>query len=186
MAHRKANPGRHKPFLYTLSEPIGTRSWIPLQDTPQVRATYTAHIHTSSNLLAVMSAKNDPKAKRNGEYSFDMPDAIPSYLIALAVGDLRFKETGPRTGVYAERSLLSAAAKEFADAEAHDSSGREAVRTVSLGSVSTSWWCRRAFPSAAWRIRGCPSSPRRPSPGTRVSMSDRRRAIWRTPGREIW
>ena len=46
-----------------------------------------------------MSAKNDPKVKHNGEYSFDMPEAIPSYLIALAVGDLRFKETGPRTGV---------------------------------------------------------------------------------------
>jgi len=114
----KQTAGRHKDFLYTQSEPIGARSWIPLQDTPQVRATYTAHIHTPSNLLAVMSAKNDPKAKRNGEYTFDMPEAIPSYLIALAVGDLRFTQVGPRTGVYAEKSLLSAAAKEFADTEA--------------------------------------------------------------------
>ena len=71
-----------------------------------------------TDVLAVMSAKNDPKAKRNGDYTFVMPDAIPPYLIALAVGDLRFKETGPRTGVYAEKSLMSAAAKEFADAEA--------------------------------------------------------------------
>src|SRR6202000_3119702 len=31
---------RHKPFLYTESEPIGARSWIPLQDTPPVSATY--------------------------------------------------------------------------------------------------------------------------------------------------
>ena len=65
-----------------------------------------------------MSAKNDPKAKHNGEYSFVMPEAIPPYLIALAVGDLRFKETGPRTGVYAEKAVLSAAAKEFADTDA--------------------------------------------------------------------
>ena len=64
-----------------------------------------------------MSAKNDPKAKRNGDYSFVMPDAIPPYLIALAVGDLRYKETGPRTGVYAEYSLISAAGKAFVDAE---------------------------------------------------------------------
>ena len=113
----KQNPDRHHPLMYTLSEPIGTRSWIPLQDTPRARLTYSAHIHTSSDVLALMSAKNDPKAKRNGDYSFVMPDAIPPYLIALAVGDLRFKETGPRTGVYAERSLISAAAKEFADAE---------------------------------------------------------------------
>jgi aminopeptidase N len=108
---------RHKPFLYTESEPIGARTWIPLQDTPQVRATYKAKVHTDSGVRAVMSAENDPKAKRNGEYSFVMPQAVPSYLIALAVGDLEFQETGPRTGVYAEKSMIKAAAKEFADTE---------------------------------------------------------------------
>ena len=114
--------GRRQPFLFTQSEPIGTRSWIPLQDTPQVRVTYTATIHTSADVLAVMSAKNDPygkgpPAKRNGEYAFVMPDAVPSYLIALAVGDLAFKATGPRTGVYADKSVIKAAADEFADTE---------------------------------------------------------------------
>jgi leukotriene-A4 hydrolase len=108
---------RHKPFLYTESEPIGARTWIPLQDSPQIRATYKAKIHTDPNMRAVMSAENDPKAKRNGEYSFVMPQPVPSYLIALAVGDLEFKETGPRTGVYAEKSVIGAAAKEFADTE---------------------------------------------------------------------
>jgi leukotriene-A4 hydrolase len=113
----KQTAGHHKGFLYTQSEPIGTRTWIPLQDTPQVRATYKAKVHTDSDVVAVMSAENDPKAKRNGEYSFVMPQAIPSYLIALAVGDLKFQETGPRTGVYAEKSVIKAAAKEFADTE---------------------------------------------------------------------
>jgi leukotriene-A4 hydrolase len=108
---------RHKAFLYTNSEPIGARSWIPLQDTPQVRATYKATVHTDPGVRAVMSAENDPKAKRNGEYTFVMPEAVPSYLIALAVGDLEFQETGPRTGVYAEKSMIKAAAKEFADTE---------------------------------------------------------------------
>src|SRR5208283_4108281 len=62
---------------------------------------------------------NDPKAKRNrnGEYVFVMAQAVPSYLIALAVGDLEFRETGPRTGIYADKSLIKQAAKEFADAE---------------------------------------------------------------------
>lgn len=108
---------RHKPFLYTESEPIGARTWIPLQDTPQVRAPYKAKVHTDQGLRAVMSAENDPKAKASGEYSFVMPQAVPSYLIALAVGDLEFRETGPRTGVYAEKPMIKAAAKEFADTE---------------------------------------------------------------------
>ncbi len=114
----KQTAGRKKGFLYTHSEPIGARSWIPLQDTPQVRITYKAVVHTDSGVRAVMSAENDPKAKRNGEYSFVMPQAIPSYLIALAVGDLEFKETGPRSGVYAEKPMVKAAATEFADTEA--------------------------------------------------------------------
>ncbi|HEY2781448.1 MAG TPA: M1 family metallopeptidase [Steroidobacteraceae bacterium] len=109
--------GRRKPFFYTEAEPISARSWIPLQDTPQVRAPYKAKIHTDDRLRAVMSAENDPKAKLNGNYSFVMPQAVPSYLIALAVGDLEFQETGPRTGVYAEKSMIKAAAKEFADTE---------------------------------------------------------------------
>jgi aminopeptidase N len=113
----KQTAGRKKGFLYTHSEPIGARTWIPLQDTPQVRATYKALIHTDSGVLAVMGAENDPKVKHKGEYSFLMPQPIPSYLIALAVGDLEFKETGPRTGVYAEKPMIKAAAKEFADVE---------------------------------------------------------------------
>ena len=119
-----AQTAGHRPFLYTQSEPIGTRSWIPLQDTPQVRLTYTATIHTSSDVLAVMSAKSDHgnrpdrPVKRNGDYAFVMPEAVPSYLIALAVGDLAFKATGPRTGVYAEKPVVKAAAVEFADTEA--------------------------------------------------------------------
>ncbi|HWY94243.1 MAG TPA: M1 family metallopeptidase [Steroidobacteraceae bacterium] len=113
----KQTAGRRKAFLYTQSEPIGARTWIPLQDTPQVRATYEALIHTDSDVVAVMSAENHPTHKRNGDYSFVMPQAIPSYLIALAVGDLKFQETGPRTGVYAEKPVVKAAAKEFADTE---------------------------------------------------------------------
>src|SRR3984885_2362048 len=108
---------RHKAFLYTNSEPIGARSWIPLQDTPQVRATYKARVHTDPDVRAVMSAENDAQEKRGKEYTFTMPEAVPSYLIALAVGDLEFQETGPRTGVYAEKSMIKAAAKEFADTE---------------------------------------------------------------------
>src|SRR5271167_492289 len=82
---------RRKAFMYTVSEPIAARTWIPLQDTPQVRITYKAHVYTDSAARAVMSAENDPKARRNGEYFFVMSQPVPSYLLALAVGDLEFK-----------------------------------------------------------------------------------------------
>lgn len=106
--------GGEHPFLFSQGQPTHARSFVPLQDAPQVRITYSAELRPPEGLFAVMSAENDPHAERAGRFHFNMPETVPPYLIALAVGDLHFEAISDRVGVYAEPRYLEQAADEFA------------------------------------------------------------------------
>ncbi|GAA0250159.1 M1 family metallopeptidase [Rhodanobacter caeni] len=105
------------PFMFSQSESIHARSWVPLQDSPAIRFTYDAHVTAPKDIRVVMSAINDAKHPLNGDFTFRQPHPIPSYLLAIGAGDIAVKETGPRSAVYAEPSVVAKAAHEFEDTE---------------------------------------------------------------------
>ncbi len=109
--------GKKMPFLFTQSQAILARSWVPTQDSPGIRFTYDAKVEVPDSMIALMSAENPKEKNEGGVYNFKMPQPIPSYLLALAVGDVEFEALSDRTGVYAEESLLDTSAYEFADLE---------------------------------------------------------------------
>lgn len=106
---------KEHPFLYTQGQAILTRTWIPTQDIPSNRITYSADVKVPAGLLALMSAKNPTEKNDAGSYSFMMDQPIPCYLIAMAVGDIAYQKIGENTGVYSEPALLEEVADEFTD-----------------------------------------------------------------------
>ena len=109
--------GRVAPYLFSQSQSIYARSWIPLQDSPSVRATFRARVHVPPGLRAVMGASNALATPADGWYRFEMPQPIPSYLMAIAAGRIEYREIGPRSAVFAEPEVVELAAREFADTE---------------------------------------------------------------------
>jgi aminopeptidase N len=112
--------GKKKPYLFSQGESINNRSWIPTQDSPGIRQRWSAKITVPSDLVATMSAERltpagIPAARGWRSYRFRMDHNVPPYLIALAVGDLRFQAIDARSGIYSEPGVLPRAAAELSD-----------------------------------------------------------------------
>jgi leukotriene-A4 hydrolase len=115
--------GKKLPYLFSQGQPINNRSWIPTQDSPGIRQTWAAKLRVPDGFVAVMSGERldgatgtlVPHQRRTFRFNMDKP--VPPYLIAMAVGDLAFKATGPRSGVWTEPPMLDAAAQEVGDVE---------------------------------------------------------------------
>ncbi len=107
------------PFLYSQSQAIHARSWIPCQDSPAIRTPMRATVSVDRPLRALMAANDDgiTKDSEGTHYRFSLDQAIPAYLLAIAVGDLHKRELGPRTAVWAEPAVLPGAAEELAELE---------------------------------------------------------------------
>jgi leukotriene-A4 hydrolase len=114
--------GGAMPFLFTQGQAILTRTWVPTQDSPGIRQTYEAVVRVPAGMRAVMSAElltpdGEPSQDGTTAFRFRLDQPVPPYLIALAAGDLEFREIGPRSGVWAEPEVVDAAAQEFGEVE---------------------------------------------------------------------
>ena len=120
--------GKVHPYLFTQCQAIHARSLVPCQDLPGAKFTYDAAVTVPAWATAVMSAlpgeeekvHRGKKSKNGGGskvFHFRQPVPIPSYLLALAVGELAGHDVSPRCRIYTEPSVLEAAAFEFSQTE---------------------------------------------------------------------
>lgn len=120
LAPEQTAGGEH-PYLLSQGQPTLNRTWIPTQDSPGIRQTWEARIVAPAPLTVVMSGLREGEPEDLGDgtraFQFEMDKPVAPYLIAIAAGDIAFRELGPRSGVWTEPSMLDAAAAELADTE---------------------------------------------------------------------
>lgn len=113
--------GKKLPYLFTQCESIACRSVAPMQDTPAVKITYDATVTVKDPFVVKMSANQTYVEHRPDQnetlYKFENQIKMPSYLIAIAVGDLEYRSLGRRVGVITEPSQMDFVATELSDLE---------------------------------------------------------------------
>ncbi len=121
LAPQQTAGGEH-PYLFSQGQATLNRTWIPTQDSPGIRQTWSARITAPEDLTVVMSglSRGEPERLANGRraFTFAMDKPVAPYLIAIAAGDIVFRPLGPRSGVWSEPAMIEAAAAELTDTEA--------------------------------------------------------------------
>lgn len=114
--------GKQFPYMFTQCQAIHARSLVPCMDSPSIKLTYNASIIVAKPLVPIMSAINRNLSVKEVKledgtlaniYHFKQPERIPTYLIALACGNLVSKEIGPRSLVWTEPEMLDECVWEF-------------------------------------------------------------------------
>ncbi|KAE9976386.1 hypothetical protein EG328_002655 [Venturia inaequalis] len=97
---------RKHPYMFSQCQAIHARSVFPCQDTPDVKATVDFNIRSPLPVVAsglTTGANNFQAGKHRSTgtllYTFKQEVPIPSYLFALASGDLATASIGPRSQV---------------------------------------------------------------------------------------
>ena len=105
------------PYMFSQCQAIHNRSIFPCQDTPDVKSTYDFRIRSPLPVIAsgLSTGASNFKHGTDGEagtllYSFHQGIPMPSYLFALASGDIATASIGPR-------SLVSTGPEELSDAK---------------------------------------------------------------------
>ena len=102
--------GKSFPYVYSHCEAINCRSLLPVQDTPSVRATYSAYVKSFANMTVRMSG-NTTNETDSDDYKYKyttikMNSPVPSYLISLVVGHISLSFFDDRSGAYGEDVVM--------------------------------------------------------------------------------
>ncbi len=110
------------PFMFTQGEAILTRTYIPCQDTPSAKVTVRAILKVDLPLTALFAGVEDSKMKTDDNkivYIYKQSIAVPTYLIAIAAGELEYGKISERCGIFTEMGLAEKAVWEFQDTETY-------------------------------------------------------------------
>ncbi|KAJ7284708.1 peptidase family M1-domain-containing protein [Mycena rebaudengoi] len=142
---KEQTQGKSFPYLFSQCQPIYARAMAPLQDSPSVKIKYTAKVTSVLPVLLSAIRVSPPSdgpahagktiGKDAVEYTYDQPVPIPSYLLAIAAGNVRyrpfpqFEDKTWRTGIWAEPELIDAAYWEFSEDTARFLAAEEKIVT---------------------------------------------------------